>query len=744
VKPASRPRRAGLPTISTRTQLARQLCACAVAFGLAVIGPAIAIADEGFWGVDHLPLARVKERYGVTLDPAVLRHAALATVDTAMGAGGFVSPQGLVIMKHGAVKPCLHSLRDARKTTGHFASVCRDMALRAALPLLDKLICAPLDRAVAFDYIENGFLARSQKDELRCPSLRVSALAGIDDVTQEVQAELARAPLEKRPQTERAIRTRIEGACRKEAGLICRLVKFYDGARWELHRTRDYEDVRVVFAAERKIADVGDLQDHITFPDHDFKAAFVRVYDHGRPLATPSYFRLSPRLPAEGELLLMSGYPGPTGRHAPARQLEFRRDIAAIAGTTQAEVRGIVTELIARRPTAFNIDIDAINHNNLLYANQMRALSNQAFLRRDADERALLDTLGQRHDPDLPAIGGALAKANQAYARYSYFREPVLLFIGSDMAGSSLLRYALAASRLIGGDKGNKDTLTSPNALDEEMEIARLALTFRKVAEMLPGGDPVLEKILDGRAPRERANDLVHLSRLSDPGFRQALADGIPAAVAAAKADPMVVFVTGLLPEIREATRRRAEVTAQISHASNLLEAARYRLYGDDVYPDGNDTLRISFGSLRGYQDFGHAIAPVTTFADLYARARDVGPYQFPARWVAARGKLSPTTPLNVASNHDGMIGSALLFDPRGALVGLMFNGNRYYPGLADTYDETKRRMVSVHMAAVLEALDKVYGAAELLHELAAGDAPIDGAPDTASARAPSTKPEPN
>jgi hypothetical protein len=724
-----------------RAQLARQLCACAIA--LAAIAPATASADEGFWGFDHLPLARVKERYGVTLDPAVLRQAALATVSTPMGAGGFVSPQGLVIMKHGAVKPCLHSLRDARKTTGHFASLCRDTALRAALPLLDQLICAPLDRAVEFDYIENGFLARSQKDELRCPSLRIAALAGIDDVTHDVQAELARTPFEKRSQTERSIRARIEGTCRKEAGLVCRLVKFYGGARYELHKSREYDDVRVVFAAERKIADVGDLQDHITFPDHDFKAAFVRVYDHGSPLATPKYFRLSPRLPAEGELLLMSGYPGPTGRHAPAKQLGFSRDIAAIAGTTQAEVRGIVTELIARRPTAFNIDIDAINHNNLLYANQMRAMSGQAFMRREAEERALLDTLGQRRDPELPELGGALAKANQAYARYSYFREPVLLFIGSDMAGSNLLRYGLAAARLINGDQGNKVTLTGPDALDEEMEIARLALTFRKVAEMLPGGDPVLERILDGLAPRERAIDLVRRSRLSDPGFRHALADGIPAVVAAAKADPMVVFANGLLPEIREAARRRSEVSAQISHASNLLEAARYRLYGDDVYPDGNDTVRISFGSLRGYQDFGHAIAPVTTFADLYARARVGGPYQFPARWVAARGKLTPTTPLNVASNHDGMGGSALLFDPQGALIGLMFNGNRYYPGMADIYDETKRRLVSVHMAAVLEALDKVYGAAELLRELAAGNAPITAA-DTAAARAPSTKPGPN
>jgi len=88
--------------------------------------------------------------------------------------------------------------------------------------------------------------------------------------------------------------------------------------------------------------------------------------------------------------------------------------------------------------------------------------------------------------------------------------------------------------------------------------------------------------------------------------------------------------------------------------------------------------------------------------------------------WLRARGSLDLATPLDFATTNDiigGNSGSPVL-DAQGGLVGLVFDGNIHSLGGAFLYDGSRNRAVALDSAAILEALDKIYGAVALAHEL--------------------------
>ena len=281
---------------------------------------------------------------------------------------------------------------------------------------------------------------------------------------------------------------------------------------------------------------------------------------------------------------------------------------------------------------------------------------------------------------------------------------------------STLFRMAFRVLTLAEkpSSEGARKGLLAPNVLDEAVETARLELTLRKLQEGFPSGDPFLRKILGDVSAHERATALVRGSRLADPAFRRDLVAGGRAALERS-GDLVIQLIRNVDPEVDATWAIWSAAEATASRASDLLAAARYRVHGDALYPDGTGTARVSFGALKGYVEAGRTIAPVTTLGDLFAMARDHGPYQLPAAWLAGRAALDLSAPLNVATTND-MSEAAILLDDRGDMVGVNFNSNRQKTDAS--YTETQGRLVAVHNAGVVELLRHIYHADRLLTEL--------------------------
>ena len=204
--------------------------------------------------------------------------------------------------------------------------------------------------------------------------------------------------------------------------------------------------------------------------------------------------------------------------------------------------------------------------------------------------------------------------------------------------------------------------------------------------------------------------------------MRKALWDGGLSAIQASD-DPLIKFVLRTDAQARALRERySAEVDAPISAAQSKLAQARFAAYGDTLYPDATFTLRLSYGTVKGWKEGDREITPTTNFAGLYERATGQAPYALPQRWLAAKEKLKLDTVYDFSTTNDvigGNSGSPVIARDL-SVIGALFDGNIHSLGGAFGYDPVLNRSVVVSTAAVQEALAKVYGANALLKELAA------------------------
>ena len=153
------------------------------------------------------------------------------------------------------------------------------------------------------------------------------------------------------------------------------------------------------------------------------------------------------------------------------------------------------------------------------------------------------------------------------------------------------------------------------------------------------------------------------------------------------------------------------------------IARGQFEALGHRVYPDATFTLRLAFGTVRGYEQSGEQMAPWTTLGGAYRHAAAHGnrePFRMPRRWLQRKEKLALDTPFNFVSTPDitgGNSGSPVV-NRQGELVGIVFDGNRHAFVTDFAYTDTQARCVSVHSAGIMESLRSVYEAKELVEEL--------------------------
>jgi hypothetical protein len=157
--------------------------------------------------------------------------------------------------------------------------------------------------------------------------------------------------------------------------------------------------------------------------------------------------------------------------------------------------------------------------------------------------------------------------------------------------------------------------------------------------------------------------------------------------------------------------------------AYSEIAKARFAIEGTNNYPDATFTLRLSFGTVRSYEQDSKQIPAFTDFAGLYQRFAEHDnkpPFDLPQRWIDKKSNLNLTTHFNFVSDADiigGNSGSPVV-NKANEFVGIIFDGNIQSLVLDCIYTDVQARAVSVDSAAITEAIRKVYGASALADEL--------------------------
>ena len=664
-------------------------------------------AEEGMWTFDNPPLKLLQQRYGFTPTREWLEHVRLSSVRfNDGGSGSFVSPHGLTLTNH-----------------------------HVALGQLQK-VSTPQK-----DYVKDGFYARTSAEELKCLDLELNVLISMEDVTARVQGAVKKGMSEEEAlKARKAESAKIAKESLESTGLRSDVVSLYNGGEYWLYRYKKYTDIRLVFAPEQQIAFFGGDPDNFTYPRYDLDFALFRVYENGRPIESKHYLKWSAHGAADGELVFVSGHPGSTDRLTTVAGLEMQRDyILPLVLKTLKRRLGVLRQYAALGPEENRQAarmIFGIENSLKAFTGRYHGMLDKSLVAKKQKEESDFRALVAAH-PDWtkaygPAWDAIAAAEKQFAAKVKPYRFRNLR--GSRMADLALqiVQYVIEVKKPDGGRlDGFHDSqleslrfrLFSPAPLYPKMEEVLLTSSLQESLDELGPDDPFVKAALGGRTPAEVAKEVINGSKLTDPNLRKSLAEGGEAAVQAST-DPLIVFARRIEPAVREIRKWYEDNIESVeTTAGEKLGKARFAAYGKSAYPDATFTLRLTYGSVKGYPMNGTQAPPLTTFYGLYDRAYSFGlrpPYELPVRYLERKNALDVTTPLNFVSTCDttgGNSGSPVI-NRSAELVGLLFDGNIESLVGDLVYNEENNRSVSVHSAAIVEALRKLYDAGALADEL--------------------------
>ena len=664
-------------------------------------------ADEGMWTFDNFPSKTVGEKYGFTPSQAWLDHVRLASLRIAGGcSASFISPEGLVMTNHHCVVECVEQ------------------------------ISTPKD-----NFVDNGFSAKTDAEERKCPAFELDQLVEIRDVTREVQGAIVGKAGHEANRALHAKEAELQQSCGADASVRCDVVSLYHGGIYDLYRYKRYTDVRLVFAPEYGVAQFGGDPDNFNFPRFDFDIGLLRAYEGGKPAASPDYLRWSANGSKDGELVFVAGNPGGTSRELTNAQLAFERDTFFPARMpVLAEYRGLLEEFRTRGPEqAREANEDLFFVENSFKANigrQGALLDPQFFATKVQEEQKLRAATAA--DPKLAGDVSAWDDIAQIQRlRTQLFVRNAAL--GNRMFRSGLLGDAMTLVRAAAERaKPNAErlpeftdqalvhvqqALSAPVPVYKDIEELDLTFLFATIRRDLGTDDEFVRKMLGKESPEQLAHRLVSGTRLEDPKLREELYKGGKSAVAAST-DPMMRFAASINDDLLTVRKDyEARVDAPTRAAAERIAKARFAVYGTSVDPDATFTPRLSYGTVKGFEDGeGKFVQPYTAMGGLFERATGAPPYKLPESWLKAKASLNPSLPMNLSTTNDiigGNSGSPLI-DKDAKVIGLIFDGNIFSLGGDYGYDAKQNRAVAVDSHALLEGLQKVYHLNRVVDEIEA------------------------
>ena len=666
-------------------------------------------ADQGMWLFNAFPKERVKAKYGFEPTQAWLDHVRLGSVRfNSGGSGSFVSPDGLTFTNHHVGAECVQQL----SSNGH-------------------------------DYIKEGFYAKTQAEEAKCPNLELNQLIGIEDVTAKIKdAVKSGMSSAEAGQAQRAAMSRIEKECASSAGTRCDVVTFYSGEVYNLYKYKKYTDVRLVFAPEFDAAFFGGDPDNFTYPRYDLDITFFRVYEGRKPAHTDNYLRWSTSGVKENDLIFVSGHPGSTGRLKAITQLQFLRDVD-YPSRLETYTRRIALLQKFGSESAENTRI--AKEELFSYQNSFKAITGylaplkdkQVMAEKQADEARLESAFkvaseGKSTNNPWQEIAGTVKVQREIYLPLTYIERNR----GFNTQLAYFARWIVRATEE--KTKPNEKRLreyrdSALPSLEQELfstapiykslETLTLSDSLRQMREALGPDNPVVKKVLNGKTPGEAASELITNTKLDDVAVRKQLYEGGVAAVQGSN-DPLIVLMRTIDPDARELRKTYDDqVDAVERRAGAAMARARFEGSGYNQPPDATFTLRLSYGAVKGYEENGKRIPYFTDFAGGFQHAaehQNTPPYQLPDGWMKAKAKLKLTTPLNYVTTADiigGNSGSPTV-NKNGEVVGIVFDGNIQSLEWNFIYEDKQARAVHVDSRGILEALQEIYGAGGLVKEL--------------------------
>ena len=616
------------------------------------------------------------------------------------------------------------------------------------------------------NYLEDGYWAMTNKDELPVEGLTVKFLQNMTDVTPVLEKAREAAMKEYRDSAnveelaENAVKAAREGLIKTAEAdypnCDVRITGFYNQNVYYLIVYKIYRDVRFVGAPPASVGKFGGETDNWMWPRHTGDFSMFRVYagkdnepadysEDNVPYVPKQSLKISLRGINEGDYAMVMGYPGRTQRFQTAAQLNqmlARQDISVAARTLRQSVmkEGMEADPAVRLQYANKYASSANGWKK--WIGQKQAFAKLNIIGREvAKEEAFTKWVGankkrtEAYGDALGMISEAVDSTNEStMALYLLIEAP--FNVGAPEVGMSwMMAYTSVLSKTPADtaaalEAGREATLAAFKDYNEPLErkIAVAMLDFyRKNAKPenylnFAGFDFANMDI------QEYVDWLFDNSIFSSLEKFNAAGDITVGTVAA---DPAYAYYNALMDvymKVLPAQRKWSPQLAEGSRkfAAGLLEWEK----GKPSYPDANSTMRLSYGTVKAYSPADGILYRYYTTLNGVMEKEDPENYEFkvPAKLkelynardfgqYAGPDGMVPTCFLTTNDITGGNSGSPVL-DADGYLIGLAFDGNWESMSSDVMFEPDLQRCICVDIRYVLFLMDKLGGAGHLLKEM--------------------------
>jgi hypothetical protein len=682
------------------------------------------------------------QKLGLAFDPLALSQPTEFPLGAIISLGGcsasFVSEKGLIITNH----HCVTGALNYNSKAGH-------------------------------NLHDTGFLAKNHGEELWAgPTQKIWVTRAFTDVTTEVLGGLeAIADPQARWDEVGKRRETLASKCEEgKSDTRCVVASYFEGAQFFQIEQLELRDIRLVHAPHPGVGVYGGEIDNWRWPRHTGDYSFYRAYvgADGAPADfAPTNVPYQPKYHLEvatgdldeGDLVFVAGYPGKTSRLKTATEVRdavdwyFPRRIARLEqyiATLEQTTAGNEALQIKAEPT-----LRSLNNGLTNARGQLEGLSKQLAADKATEEQALREWIAadagrqERFGSVLDELAGLDAEQAPMREHDATLDE---LALASTLFGRARAIVGAAEKRGKGEaasakeiEKFGQGLTVAQTRYAKEIDRAALRLHLVRAAGLPPAQQPELLRVLvgagtiNGAAIDEAAIDkaLDKLYAKTKLGETKKVLDLYTKATLAQlekSKDPMIVAALAARPGLEAVSTRQAVMAGKLALLRpRYIEALRQwaASQGKTLAPDANSTLRVTYGTVRGYAPKPGApvYVPFTTASEMLAKHTGEEPFDLPesVRTGITNQNFGPyvdpefgqltidfLTDLDITGGNSG---SATL-NARGELIGLVFDGN--YEAMASdwVFMPDLTRSIHVDIRSVLWVMDAVDGADWLLEEM--------------------------
>lgn len=618
---------------------------------------------------------------------------------------------------------------------------------------------------VEHDYLTDGFWAMSKDQELPNPSLSVTFIQRIEDVTNAIlEGVTDKMTEEERQKKLKENKKKIKEESIKDTHFEAIIKPFFNGNQFFMYITEKYTDVRLVGAPPSSIGKYGFDTDNWVWPRHTGDFSMFRIYadkdnkpapysKENKPYTPKRHLKINMMGTKPNDFTMVYGFPGRTQEYLPSVGVDYvinksnpakihMRDVSLeIIGKAQASSKKINIQYAAKQSGISNAWKKWIGQTKGL--KRVRAIQKKQEL-----ENAFLAKANE--NPETKAkYGNLISEYERVYKdlnQYAFGRD---MLIEIYYYGPEFLRFAGRFNALLADDlteekrtklleKLKKQTTKffkdyhAPT--DQKLATAMLPLYLDYLPDNLE--PQTLKKWFASSkmTSKTAAKKLFEKSIfVSEEKVMNLLDNYKISSNKKIKKDPAFVLSSDILATYSQQVKPTyTKLKKELVRIDRLYIAGLMELLPDykKYYPDANFTLRLTYGRVEGYnpQD-GVEYAHYTTLDGLIEKM-DNSSKEFTVpeklielyksknygQYADVNGDLRVAF---IASNHTtgGNSGSPAL-DAHGRLIGLNFD-RTWESTMSDImFDPEICRNIMVDIRYVLFIVDRFAGATHLVKEM--------------------------